>query len=293
MASMTHFTTLTREIDLKTSPIRQYLESRFPNRAPLQKEYAAAAGSLLVDSQSTIAPWPGRIGSAFDFHVRFAIDAKYTPDIAMKSFLGDPEIIDKIAQVASVAGASGQPVEQSAACWALALCTEVYRTPVDSRHPIIALIERGEITADAMLRLMPEPAGEELSALRAHAKERLLPRLEGPYHLGPDFDGSRYCAADADLISNGTLLDLKTRLGTKNARTGVRSDKLSLPDLYQLIAYALFDLSDHYGIHSIGVFSARYANLVTWRLDDAMEILAGKPVSIAEERERMRSILSQ
>jgi hypothetical protein len=85
--------------------------------------------------------------------------------------------------------------------------------------------------------------------------------LAAPFHLGPEFDASRrdggpdkrLIAAEADLICNGLLLDIKTKLGTKNTKSGIRSDALAIDDIYQLLAYALMDHSDSYGINSLGI----------------------------------------
>ena len=56
--------------------------------------------------------------------------------------------------------------------------------------------------------------------------------------LNPTFDGSRNVGgADADLIANGTLIELKT----------TRQDKFERIDhLCQLLGYALLDFSDTY-----------------------------------------------
>lgn len=86
-------------------------------------------------------------------------------------------------------------------------------------------------------------------------------------------------------------MDIKTHLGAKNPRTGVRSDGLSLIDLYQVVAYALFDHSDTYQMTDIGIYSARYGALVTWPLRSALQNLANGSVDIATERARVWSLL--
>lgn len=110
-------------------------------------------------------------------------------------------------------------------------------------------------------------------------------------HLGPTFDASVLCAAGADLIAGDLLLDIKTRAGHPNPGTGVRSDALPLDDIYQLLGYALFDRSDRYGIRRIGIYSARYGKLTTWDLIRALDLLAGEPVVLAEERETVWGLL--
>ena len=105
------------------------------------------------------------------------------------------------------------------------------------------------------------------------------------------FDGSALCAADADVIANGLLLDFKTSLGAKVARPGGRSDRLDLTDLYQLLSYALFDYSDTYRIRRVGIYSARFGHLVSWNLAGLLETLAGTTVSVEQARREVWAAL--
>lgn len=93
------------------------------------------------------------------------------------------------------------------------------------------------------------------------------------------------------MIYDGVLLEMKARLGTANKRTGVRSDSLSLTDLYQVLMYALFDHSDFYDIKSFAVYSARYGAFVSWPLADAFATMAVEPVDLQVERDRVWELL--
>lgn len=99
------------------------------------------------------------------------------------------------------------------------------------------------------------------------------------------------CQADADLIHDGTLYEFKTRLGTRKKPTGERVDVLPLIDLYQAIAYALFDTNDENGINHIAVYSARYGRHTRWAVEDLLTTLAGRPINIAEERANVWHLL--
>jgi len=103
---------------------------------------------------------------------------------------------------------------------------------------------------------------------------------------GPTFDGSALCAADADMIADGLLLDLKTRLGGRVKGPGGRADYLRIGDLRQLIGYLLFDHSDAHHIDRVGIYSARFGHLVIWPVAEVLETLAGKPVDLADVREQ-------
>ena len=131
-----------------------------------------------------------------------------------------------------------------------------------------------------------------MQALHLLAVEHLYPRVPvgASLALGPTFAASELCNADADVIFDGCLLDIKTRLGDKTARGG-RSDSVSLQDLYQLLGYVLFDRPDEFGIEQVGIYSARYAHLMTCPIDTFLATLAGAPVDLAPERELTWALL--
>ena len=283
---MYRYTNLSSALRDRQSPLRRHLDRRFPNARVIQADFRRAAGALQVQ--------PGRadaavLGTAFDFEVRYLLKPAHTPTLAMLGFAGQPgpmATIDSLSGVARAA-ASAVPISGDAlsrACWALALCNDVYRNGLRPESALDRVIRAGQFTCAGLLSLAPTDALRQLGELRAIAQRQLLPHLHPPVHVGPLFDGSALCNADADLICDGTLLDIKTHLGRKNPRTGVRSDSLSLVDLYQLIGYALFDRSDHYRIDSVGIYSARYGRLVSWPLPDILQALAGTAVDLAAER---------
>lgn len=213
---------------------------------------------------------PATLGAAFDLQLRFLLDPSDVPLVAA------------VAQNACRSGSYGE--ELNRACWALALTTEVYRVGLIPGSPIAQLLNANQFTPEALLALTPAGALRQMDELRTLAGTQLRPHLNPPFALGPTFDGSNYCAADADLIAGGMLLDIKTRLGTKNPRTGVRSDSLPLSDVHQLLAYTFFDYSDRYKIDMVGIYSARYGSLITWNLAYVLNGLAGEQVDLARER---------
>jgi hypothetical protein len=289
-----HYRNLTSAVKDKDSPLRQYLNRRFPNTRPLQADYKQQCGALLVDSGEAN---PGTLGAAFDFMVRFALDPDHKPVVAVQAFLDKPPLLAVIVQVVETARTSmtdSKDVDLLArTSWALALTAEVYRVGLVPGSPLVPLLQTRQFTVDGLLSLAPEDALRQLRNLHKVAKERLLPTIlpATRLHLGPTFDGSTLCPADADLIHDGRLLDIKTHLGALNKKTGARSDSLALTDLYQVLAYALFDRSDRYGIRSVGIYSARYGALVTWPLAEVLETMAGGAVDLAEEREVVWGLL--
>lgn len=140
-------------------------------------------------------------------------------------------------------------------------------------------------------------AVRELTRLRNWGKKRLIPKLKAPYHFGPTFDlstpgGAQRIAAEADLIANGSLIEIKTTLGALGS-DGERPDALKAETLYQLLAYTLLDRSDTYEISKIGVYSARYGHLHEWPLEYVLSTAAGRSFDLAAAREHVWGLMHE
>ncbi|MFD5176062.1 hypothetical protein ACFWM1_09655 [Nocardia sp. NPDC058379] len=257
------YTNLSAALRDTSSPLRTYLRQRFPHTRGVQAEYRRAAGPLLVDTGGAN---PATLGAAFDFAVRFQLVPDHRPVLPLLGFFGHPR--------------------ESAA-----LCTDVYRRGLLRDSALARLLATDRFTPDHLLALAPADAIRQLWELRGIADDRLLPHLHPPSVPGPTFDASVLCNADADIISDGLLLDLKTHLGPKNQRTGTRTDSLTTTDLYQVIAYALFDHTDSYRLTDVGIYSARYGHLATWPLPTLLDTLAGHPIDLADERDTVWTLL--
>lgn len=280
-----HYASLTKAVADKASPLRQYLERRFPNTAGFRSEYRARSWDLMANGGE--ARTSGTVGTAFDLMVRLLLDGRYVPHEPRRGVIGATylEVVDEVIDIAHAALRAGSEDTLIRACWALALCSELYRAPsVFRRSPLWELHTSGNFVDIDLLGLAPDPAIQDLRNLRKVADEKLFPLVRPPFYLGPSFDGSVLCPADADFIADGSLIDIKTQVGTKNAN-GVRTDNLKNEHLYQVLAYVLFDHSDSYAITSFGIYSARYGNLTIWPVSSGFEALAGERVNLAAERE--------
>lgn len=294
---------LTAAIDEKNSPLRQYFDRRFPNVKAIQTEYRKTAGTLMVNGTASVSA--GTVGAAFDFLLRFTFDANYIPQIAVAAppISGSPEHIAAVLDVMRVAGAAAsRPLSPPSlsnairASWALALTTEVYRNPlVIVNSPLADLLRTNTFTPDHLLALAPEAAVEQIRAMYMLAIVEFADYLSPPptaLALGPTFAASHLCAADADIIVDGVLFELKTRLGAVNRKTGQRADSLSSADLYQIIGYVLFDTPDAHRLHTVALYSARYGALHKWDLTELLNELAGEPIDLAAERTHVWQLLS-
>jgi hypothetical protein len=70
--------------------------------------------------------------------------------------------------------------------------------------------------------------------------------------------------ADADLIVDGCLIDIKASV----------QPKINPEWLRQLAGYVLLDYTDEQRIHSVGIYMARQGVLLTWSLADFFSLLA-------------------
>lgn len=288
-----HFANLTTAVADHDSPLRNYLHERFPNTRALQAEYRERCGPLLVAGGGAD---PATVGAAFDVLTRFVLDDGYVPRFAALAFHGKPHLlrpIGEVARAAQEAAGRGDIDRLARASWALALCTAVYRQGMLPDSALASLIEAGRFTSPVLMSLASADALRQLRDLHSVASEKFVPAISPirRLDLGPTFEASLLCPADADLIVDGTLLDIKTRLGTVVPRTGARRDVFKATDIYQVLAYTLFDRSDTYAITAIGIYSARYGLFVTWPLDDVLATLAGEPVDLRRAREQVWRLL--
>lgn len=140
-------------------------------------------------------------------------------------------------------------------------------------------------SVDEVLHMAPKAAVGQLSDLRHVFEAVLVTQLasrRGYWSLGPEFTSSALLKADADLIVAGLLIDLKT--------TSVKPS-LGVQEILQVIGYALLDFDDAYQLTEVGIFSARYAYMSTWHIDQLLSELAGCPVSLPAIRQEFRRLL--
>ena len=164
-------------------------------------------------------------------------------------------------------------------CYVLALYEELFRaglainSPLYSLHPDATL---GELLA------LPDPLWiEDLCALAGVFFDGFAELTTVPAILNPKFAGSRDIGgADADLIVDGCLIELKTTI-----RPQLRKELL-----YQLLGYVLLDYDDEYEIDAAAVYLSRQATLVHWDLQVLLgALLETDELSLPALREEFRS----
>lgn len=156
--------------------------------------------------------------------------------------------------------------ELARVCFTLALFEEVGRTGTIAPGSLLDSMGPGS-TADELLASIPDVWIEDLAALGRLSIETFGDRLARPAVLNPVFtQSSAVGGADADLISDGTLLEIKTTINPRIDGAWIR----------QLLGYLLLDTDDEFSVSSIGLYLSRQGRLLEWPLPGALDILAGR-----------------
>lgn len=202
---------------------------------------------------------------------------------------GWDELVAVIGDLASAAEAvlpdrTGADATLARGCIALGLYEAVFRRGPDPGWPVVALAP--DAALPQVLALVPEAAVEDVLALERLARQR-APRLfaapAGPVALGPTFAGSGHVGgADADLIVDGTLVELKVTVDAR--RKGLA------PAVRQLLGYALLDWDDEHHITTGALYFARQGAWLEWPLKDLAALLAGAPIDLPDLRARFRGV---
>ena len=285
--------TFSQDLKDANTTLGGYLRSTFPNLKPIQADYKARASVLAVDGAGAS---PTMIGTAVDLIPRLIAEPDKLPDSAAQLFPFNDGYHEELAGLVELANDVDRE-KQARAAWGLALCVSAFRAGAAIAPRIPDLVRSREFSASLMMTEAPREAVSELMALRELIEVRLMQRLAPETVFGPLFDLSKpgdgqRIAAEADLISGGMLIDVKSNLAPKT-KAGDRPDVLKPEHILQLLGYALLDHSDTYEITRVAIYSARYGSLTDWPLDHAAEIAAGRPVDFAAERQRVWDLMQE
>jgi hypothetical protein len=165
-------------------------------------------------------------------------------------------------------------------CFVLGLFEEVYRSARYLDGPLMVPAPRKSV--DELLAIPEDAWVDDLCALSWLFYDKHSHLLSLPFTLNPTFTGSNDVGgADADLIVNGCLLDIKTTIG----------QKIDAKHLRQLVGYALLDYNDAHHIDSVGIYMARQGELFTWPIADFFYQLTGdSTASLTQLREEFRTL---
>jgi hypothetical protein len=319
---------LTSHLDDTSSPIGQFLRTRFAQTATVTRVTNTQLRAL-----TTLRPQPlsgetypyGGIGCAIDYRIRYSF--AITPweqfvaatgadrllawaddfDYAASLIAGFTErLAAALADIRPVGRALAREEEMQLAryCYVLGLFENVFRSGYVAdalaeafySHPDKVVKGRSrrkqtdptaseaevEACVVQLLASVADHWADDLASLGTLATDRLGHLVSQPVNLNPTFAGSRDVGgADADLIVNGCLIDLKASI----------NPVIDAKWLRQLAGYVLLDYEDEHHIDSVGVYMARQGALLRWPLDEFVHMLTGDAAaSVADLRREFRTL---
>jgi hypothetical protein len=322
---------LTPELKNKSSPVRQFLDQRFPHLRDVQRQYSYQVGPIAVPGDPSVSA--STQGGAVDWLIRFLVNPKPDLHLALNPGVGahlvpagpdgTANAADMAAGARRMAGAIGElagllraplptrdatesftvyagplmptrvdPELLSRGCWALALLTEVYRCGLMPGSPLLTLDHR-DLRAEDLLALAPEAALVQLAQLRQVAEDALLPAL--CQRRGSWAVGPTFDGSEI-MNADADLVAAGLLLEIKTVvgrklKDGSRQAELDGDTIRQILGYLLLDFSDRFEITELGLYSARYGHLATWDVRRLLEDLAGRPVDLTTERAAFRELL--
>jgi hypothetical protein len=128
---------------------------------------------------------------------------------------------------------------------------------------------------DLAIALVDEPTLMDVCTLsRCAVEDHLGIRDAAELHIGPEFaQTGPLGGADADLIYDGTLLDLKSTSAPR---------ALGRIELWQLLGYLLADTGDAYSVRRVGFGALRRRRSIFWPSQELIDLLAGRPAPPVE-----------
>ncbi len=166
-------------------------------------------------------------------------------------------------------------------CYVLAL----YEVPYRTTGIRTALNDLGAHPSDGELdALAPEAALDDVRALIGAFGDRYGETLRpAKVVANPTMALSwKLGGADADLILDGCLLDIKV----------TKAPTMRREVAYQLIGYVLADTNDSHSIARAGFYLARVPALLVWPVDELLVEAAGREVELADLREEFAAVVS-
>lgn len=165
-------------------------------------------------------------------------------------------------------------------CIVLSLFEQVFRTNTYIQGPLMQPTVKRSV--EELLAIPQDAWLDDLSQLFNLFHTRQADLLSLPHILNPTFAGSHDVGgADADLIVDGCLIDIKTSISPQ-----IRADYL-----YQLAGYLLLDYNDTFHINTLGIYMARQGVLLKWNGLEFLQKLTGdEQISLASLRREFREL---
>ncbi len=254
------------------------IQAASPGVVQLTEGADPALVGTAVDYLVRVSVRPGALDDSVAAHGAALLDRIFRLD--GRAIALEREAVDRIEALEPWRGSLPARDWEAACRWCLVLgrLEQVSRALAVRGGPTAVIFKRTDGGLDELATAMADRATvSDLAALgSAAAKDHADLRFADPLILNPRFKLSAALGgADADLIAEQTLLDLKSA-----QRSVVRR-----PDLWQIVGYALSDTTDEYRIQEVGISALRWRTRVTWNLDELLAELSGREQPLTTWRE--------
>jgi hypothetical protein len=316
---------LTSHIKDKDSPVRQFLETEFPNAKPPRQvlEMLPQTSLLLATSDGVTGepppttwhapppsilpkntdnyPWP-TVGTAFDYRLRFHYQQF---DVARLVARNGARLLAQVWRL-------GQ--EEPQAFIELVARVQTSLQAADGSKKVSTKLEQQLAEYSYVLALYEQcyraPAGDDWPIMRlgplatmdqlvATAPAFVLDDIKAMSQLVHSTQPSMLSGTDVTL--NPSFGDASVKLGGADADLvvdgrliDIKSKKVAeieRVELWQLLGYAMADADDFLSIQEVGIYFSRHGIQVVWPLKTLMELMSGKRKEPNEVRERFQVVL--
>lgn len=291
--------TLTSQLSDKNSQVSQFMRSRFPNTLAFlkipRKQVRESPIQLRPDIPEGASPYPySAIGMAIDYRIRYYFEV--TPNEELIAYRGfrrfDSRRITNFFEKLEGLISSLKPVgnrlsahqedDLNRYCFLLALLEDTVRPAPQHESPLYA---SSYGSTEELLDIAEPHVLSDMRELSWAFYDNYSHLLSRPHTLNPTFEGSRDVGgADADLIVDGTLMEMKT-----SSKSEIKTEAL-----LQLLGYVLLDYSDKYGLDAIALYMARQGLYLRWDLEEALRGLCGEhPPTLEDLRAEFKEMLQR
>jgi hypothetical protein len=286
---------LTRHLESKSSPIHKFFRAKFPNGRSFLKEARSSIRSAVTIRPPERVDY-STIGTALDYRIRFAFSITSLDEMVawqgaallkprdmdtgddsdsrgifksdLQEHIPASSLIDSFFDGLESTLQTLNPVgrrlsrehenELARYCYVLALFEQIYRAGPTIQSPLFANEYQ---SIDDLLNLANLVTTDDIAEISYTFHDQFEDWLQRPVALNPKFDGSAGVGgADADLILDGCLIEIKTTI----------NPKIDLDWIYQLLGYTFLDYTNQHNIDAIGLYMARQGLFIQWPLQEAI-----------------------
>lgn len=275
--------TLSEELKYKNSSIRTYLGSSYPNIKNIQKEFREEIKKqdFLNDKFGD----PIKAGIAFENMIKFYVNPYINDDLTkiFYSYKIFNKNLDKEMEIVKKSVQENNIRQLAISCFMLSHITLHYRVGnvTDFIYDVATSKQKYAEWSDKYIY-----CSNDIDILVKMFNNNLqnIDTIDSNSVFHFYFkDYLKVIKMEADLVSKGRLIDIKTIL----------NPSLSNVTIYQIISYALADFRNEYQIEKIGLFYSRFQFIKEWNLNLLLSELSNKEIDVQEERYKFLDMIQK